>query len=283
MIAIDINVDDAKLTRLLNGLTDLGAKSNVLPNVAKSVGEAAIAVQQRWRSIAAGSFHRSTGTYLRGIDEGYRYPYSNDPYRAAVINTVKHARYIEDGTSPHDLKSALHTSHQVRVSKDGKRYLIIPFRHGTPRMGAGEAGAGSQRAMLQSMPVSVYKQAKELAVSRRLKGYAEPSVLAGGKKAYRGIYQWGERLKGMGNIDKRANWKSSPYEGMVRIPREEPMASGGIYMTFRVMHEDSSGWMHPGTPPMKLAEKTATEMKPVVMAMIKNGFEADLSELGLRR
>ena len=282
MISITALVDDEKLTRLLEGLSELGTAENVLPNTAKAVGDAAIAVQQRWRSVAADAFQRSTGTYLRGIDKGYRYPYKNDPYTSAVINLVKHARYIEDGTSPHDLKSALHTSHQVRRSKDGKLYLIIPFRHGTPRMATGEAGRGSQRATLHSMPMSTYQRAKELALSRRVGGYVEPSVHGGGRKAYRNVYQWGEKLTGMADTGRRAGWKTSPYEGMVRFPREEPSVSGSIYMTFRVMSEKSTGWIHPGTPPMHLAQRTANEMKAPVTGIIQNGFEKDLKELGLR-
>ena len=51
------------------------------------------------------------------------------------------------------------------------------------------------------------------------------------------------------------------------------------YMTFRVMHEDSKGWIHPGTPPMKIAEKTWNEMKPVVQAIIGDAAVKDLRML----
>jgi len=285
MIAIEALVEDEKLTKLLYGLNELGAENNVLPNLAKAVSDAGIAVQQRWRDNASGAFHRPTGTYMKGIQEGFQYPYKNDPYSSAVINLTAHARFIEEGTQSHDLKKALQTSPKVKVSKDGKRYLIIPFRHGTPRISPGEAGRGGHRATIPSMPESIYERAKELAITK----------VAGPKGE-------GRRLTGVGEIGRRSQimvrssedktkwiirkkpytWKASPYEGMIRVPREVPMASGSMYLTFRAMHEDSEGWIHPGTPPMKLAEKTSNEMRPVVTAIIQNGFESDLQALGLR-
>ena len=87
---------------------------------------------QKWIDTAQTKFKHSQGGYARGIVEGVNYPYNNNELEYNITHTSKIAVYLEKGTEPYDLKKMLYTSAKVRVSKDGKRYLIIPFRHGVP-------------------------------------------------------------------------------------------------------------------------------------------------------
>lgn len=277
MFQVVATVDEKHLNDVIFALQALG--SNQLPATAQAVQISTSLVQRRWIDNTKGAFKRSIGTYLRGIMDGMQYPYENDVYRGAVINTAPHARWIEEGTPAHDLKKMLHTSMKVRVSAKGKKYLIIPFRHGTPSAGSHEGGRGEERATLQTMPHAVYQMAKHLVTSQRVGSHITQSP-ATGKPVIRHSYQWGRKLTqhdlnvaGVGT--KRAHWKSSPYAGMVRFPRDE--GPGHEYFTFRVMHEDSTGWLHPGTPPMWLARKTAQEMQPVVAMVIQKGFMKDMN------
>lgn len=279
MLQITPVIDHDKLEGVIVALETFGVRK--LPNTSRAVHQSTVMVQQRWIDNAMGAFHRPTGKYLLGIEEGLSYPFNNDEYRGAVINDSPHARFVEDGTNRHDMKSALWTSNKVRISKKGKRYLIIPFRHGTPSSGSHEGGKGAARATLQTMPKSVYEMAKTLSISRQT-GASVKRNNPTGRPVIRHGYQWGDRLKaqdlniaGLGGLNKRTNWKSSPYAGMVKMNDKGQTT----YMTFRIMHEDSKGWIHPGTPPNKIVERTWNEMQPVVQAAIGNAAEKDFRML----
>jgi len=279
MFNVTAQVETKRLADVVFALQALGA--NKLPATAQAVERSTAAVQQRWIDNSEGAFKRPKGDYLQGIKDGLQYPYEQDVYKGAVINTVRHAEWVEHGTPAHDLKRALYTSAQVRISAKGKRYLIIPFRHGTPSAGSHEGGVGTNRATLQTMPQAVYAMAKNMNRSRMAGAYQVHNP-ATNKTAIRYSYQWASKLTqgdldaaGIGDKNRRPHWKSSPYAGMVRFPRHEATGQS-TYLTFRVMHEDSNGWMHPGTPPLNLAKKTADEMNPVVVRIIEMGFDTDM-------
>jgi len=272
MFEITTTVEQDKLDKLIRGLELLG--NNRLPNIANAVQASTLMTQQTWVDKTKFVFDRPTGTYAKGIQEGLVYPNDGDPYSGSIINTAPHAIYVEKGTNPHDMKKALFTSQKVRISKKGKRYLIIPFRHGTPSAGSHEGGVGASRAMLQTMPKSIYAQAKELAIGQQLRG-------VGGYGRRTQISQ--RNPKDLSQLQMRKNpytWKASPYAGMTKV-KSHPTAGGHHYMTFRIMHEDSKGWWHPGTPPLKLAEKTAKELDQPITSMIQRGVDRDLKMLGL--
>ncbi len=280
MFNVTAHVDTKRLDDVIFALQALGA--NRLPATAQAVETSTKAVQQRWIDNTEGAFKYPTGSYLAGIQDGLEYPYERDIYKGAVINTVPYAQWIEHGTPAHDMKRMLFTSTKVRISAKGKRYLIIPFRHGTPSAGSHEGGIGESRATLRTMPKAVYAMAKNLGRSRMAGAYYVNNPAAGNTPVIRYSYQWSNKLTqgdlnvaGLGNVNRRPHWKSSPYAGMVRFPRHEATGQSQ-YMTFRVMHEDSTGWIHPGTPPKNLAKKTADEMAPVVVRIIEKGFDTDM-------
>ncbi len=280
MFVVTGQIDTQSVDNVIFALQALGA--NRLPATAMAVMQATQLAQQRWIDNSTGAFKRSTGDYLQGILDGLEYPYDDDVYKGAVVNASRHAKWIEEGTSAWDMKKMLFTSAQVRISAKGKRYLIIPFRHGTPSAGSQEGGRGINRATLSTMPQSVYKMVRAMAPSRQLTGMKVPNPAAGGRAAIRYTYHWGGKLKasdlaaaGVDQTNRRPHWKSSPYTGMVRFPRESSTGQH-TYLTFRVMHEDSKGWLHPGTPPKWLAKKTATEIEAAVVRLIEIGFDTDM-------
>lgn len=288
MYTITPTIDNAKLTDVIFALSALGA--NKLPNTANAVRQATEAVQQRWIDISLNAFKKPTGGYILGIGDGLIYPHENDVYKGAVFNNARHASAIEYGRQPYNMKQALFTSPKVKISKKGKRYLIIPFRHGVPRAG------GKPSATLQTMPENIYQRAKNLPFTVRTGSSIRNKVT---RNIYANPPSSAGRLTGVGNQGRRSQiavrnpkdltkfirrmnpytWKSSPYENMIKVPRDT--TGHGYYMTFRIMHEDSKGWIHPGTPPMKLAEKTTYEMNQVVKLIIGEGFKTDLNMLGL--
>lgn len=153
----------------------------------------------------------------------------------------------------------LNTSLKVRTSSKGKRYLIIPFRHGTPGNGA----------HAPAMPREIYDSARELAPSRivghgrRLSGTGawdvntkQPATVRARK------YAWGGRLAAEPEYKLRREHKTDPYAGMVRFDAKPP---GGqrysTYLTFRVMSEASRGWIVPAKPGLGLARAVADSLR----------------------
>jgi hypothetical protein len=266
-----------------------------LPKTAEAVRKATDYAANAWIDEAGNTFQYATGAYTSAIRTDY--PLDTEGLFGKVRNRLPYAKYLEEGTGPFDLKKILETSHQVRVVKNrksknyGKRYLVIPFRHGTPKMSKGEAGKGRNRATMPSMPLSVYTKAKKLDISRRIGIYYEASEqykrLGPGERvtmkkfgdpfsrarryfgsvpqAERQIYKWGERLKNLGEGFER-------YEGMYRFP----IPRGSMYITFRVMMEGAAGWMHPGIPRLEICKKTADRIRPEIEQMIKSGFSEDI-------
>lgn len=270
MIKIALDIDIMQIIRTQAGLTVLNSKG--LPNTQHGLSEVAKFTKNEWQRQAMTMIKHSTGGYVQGIiiEE------NPDELWSQVINRSPIAFYLEEGTKSFDMKKMLQTSHQVRVNKKGKKYLIIPFRHLTP----GEFKKGElteQRATGRSMPESIYEMAQELAMSNVTGMFYEKSkqlvstaqarkTIAGAPAAQRWNYTWGNRGKGFGGI----------YEGMVRF---QTTGGGSRYLTFRTMSENSAGWIHPGIQAKHIAQQTAEIVKPKALEYLKKQFQKDVDEL----
>jgi len=286
MIAITLDIDKKLLTYIeLYGRLATGQAH--LSNLEQAVEAMTNHAQAEWGYEATSRFQYSHGAYLgkvdrmtyhKGINEGLQYPVGGDPLWGQVINTVPYARYLEEGTSQFDMKKALQTSPKVRTFASGKKYLIIPFRHGTPRRSEAEAGRKERRATLRTMPESIYGLAQKLVASQRTGTYLDKQSVE------RSTYKWrgGLTQKKLETADlgkegwEKPSWKSSKFAGMVKFPRRGP---GHEYVTFRIMAEGQTGWIHPGIQAMHLARNTAERIRPEIMAALKDGLRKDMDEL----
>ncbi len=259
----------------------LGA--GLFPKTVEAVEAATVHVQRAWKDEAARHFAFSTGKYIQNVR--VEFGVAGNPYHGRVFNELPYADYLEDGYPAFDMKNMLHTSHKIRISKKGKRYMIIPFRHGTPAR-QGEAGRAGNRATMWSMPEHVYDPAKRLVMSQIKTKFAERSVQdlnlipQKGYVAARRTYEWGERLTKQALESVGASRAEiQKYSGMVRVPREEARTSGSQYLTFRVMTEDSKGWIHPAQPPLRIKERAENKSAAVVRRIIEEGFERDIQKI----
>lgn len=202
-----------------------------------------------------------------------RYEMTSD-FSAVIFSDYKHAEAIESGRPARDLKKMLDTSTKVRRTKDGTRFLVIPFRHN-----------------VDSMPAHVQAQAKDLAPSmiigqgKRRSGELTSAAFGIGmvpmsEKRQRhspylkatdsrqdvmvnkNIYHWGQRLMA-GSMGPNPSGKVDRFAGMVRFDTSTPGANRSSYMTFRIMSERSNGWIVPPQPGQHLAEKVANELRPL--------------------
>jgi hypothetical protein len=267
-------------------------KESQLVAVVKVAGDY---LTQEWITTAGGKFKYSQGGYVQGIVDGLEYPFEGDKYHYRITNKAKHALALERGFKSFDMKKALNTSDKVRMTKDGKRYLVIPFQHGTP---------GSKS--IRPMPQEVYNEAKSLRQSLISKTYNEGSIRGArdyeqaeilrqtnNKKVTRLGYIYGGKLKFTGEDPKK---DYSIYQGMYRFGKNpvearklnlgkftyklsnisERTSDRSSYMTFRIMKEDSKGWIHPGIEPMNILGETVERARGPIYQMFGEAARADL-------
>lgn len=215
-------------------------------------------------------------------------------FSAVVQADYKWAKEIETGRPARDLKKMLNTSLKVRRTTTGKRFLVIPFRHNTPGNSAHAA----------AMPPHVHALAKALEASMvtgtgtrpsgqttllspktgmqpagRQKPYLSNPKTKGPMMVAQNHYQWGDRLTrtamkaaGVSQADRKR------YDGMVRFDTSTPKAKSSAYMTFRVMMEDSKGWIVPAQPGQYLAKKVVDEMRPKASAAFAEAVKRTLAK-----
>ncbi len=250
------------------------------PQLALAVRKVTAHGQKIWQAYASGSplpgggkINARSGAYMRSI-----LTRNTGDFASEIYSDLPYAKSLEVGTPARDMKTMLDTSHKVRVSKKGKRYLIIPFRHGTP----GTVGFRS------AMPTGAHELAKGLEGSRITGVGKRPS----GHGAYdirtrsphmvaQRQYKWGGRLNesdlrsaGVGGSQLRN------MTGMVKMHNIAGRHTG--YMTFRVMVEGSSGWIAKARPGLYPARTTAERLKPIAERLFAAAVQRDIeNSLGL--
>lgn len=261
-----MSVDTSELQGSLQTLVSEAAADAraYFPSQAKVISQLAQAAQRRWLEYASGQrelpngkrMHSVTGSYLSSIkieeDGEMRYViYSDDPK----------ATWIEQGFPAFDMKKMLNTSKKVKKTKDGRRYMTVPFRTQADDAHLGvilpkEAAAWWLRPQRRS---TVLGPPQEGSQTTQLK--------------------WGDRLTraeltGIG-IDPDSKM-GSRLVGMVRMDRP----NGSEVVTFRTMVEGSSGWIMPARDGQYPAQATADWVQAEYASMMQAALEADTRELG---
>ncbi|HET8550859.1 MAG TPA: hypothetical protein VFM97_00095 [Gammaproteobacteria bacterium] len=249
--------------------------AKTFPNLAYAVQMIAERGAEIWRGYASGKplpdgkiIHARTGQYMRSITMR-----SLGDFAAEDYTDLSYAEALEKGTGPRDMKKMLNTSLKVRISKKGKRYLIIPFRHGTP----GSVGFRSVmpepvhmmwRGMRASRVTGTFQEANHLGV-HNLRTRAPMMVT-------RRKYKWGDRMSAAQLRAAGVRGRQLRHmTGMVHM--QEPTTHGhGQYLTFRVMSEDSKGWVTQGMPAFHPAKVTAEQLKPAAEKAFAEAVSRDV-------
>lgn len=199
-------------------------------------------------------------------------------FSAIVEATYRSAEEIENGRPARDMKRMLNYSLKVRQSKDGTRYLYIPFRHNTPGHGAHAS----------AMPADVYGLAKKLAPTtvtgqgERRSGTGAMDVKTKGYLTVpQNTYKWGERLPAGLREKMKPHHATDIYDGMYRFNTTTPGGSkSSQYLTFRTMSEKSSGWIVPPQPGQHIARGVAQKMQPKATAAFAEAIKRTLAKGG---
>ncbi len=265
----------------LSGLSDITAEAlRHVVNVAdKAVEGIAIKVASNWKEAIRTEQSLSPDQRAKYI-ESIRVERDESPgivSRCSVIADFDRAEQIENGTPARDLKAMLQTSRKTKLTKQGKKYLTIPIRHNTP----------GHDAHARAMPKDIHNEALKLGPSHII---AQTSrVSASGHTVPRRIYQWnrgGEEVQ----IKKKTHLtigalpaglapklmpghKTDPYAGMRRMDASSNGQKSSVYLTFRVMTEDSSGWIIPAKPGLHIAQHVAEQMEQAAQQFMREVVE----------
>jgi hypothetical protein len=261
-------------------------------------------IQQTWVAVAQKRDVNRTGAYLAAIqrDGAVTVRLMGDEFRLTgevkVTNDAPHARIVEEGHGAFHLPDRINwAGAKVKVSKSGRRYMHIPFRHfayATPEKRV--AGGLSTHTLKQMMPKSIYNRAQRLKVSTPL--LQGPQHDAQGRYRAADRYKWGGRLRvgqsasmgatgdfrqdpktgeyyehqrgqrsipnvrmADGSIGRRENpaWQAPKHEGMFRTKR--PSGRGSRYFTIRTITQDSPGWNIPALAGKHIAADVATILR----------------------
>ncbi|MDP2786198.1 MAG: hypothetical protein Q8O38_16640 [Sulfurimicrobium sp.] len=228
----------------LTGLSQLNAA--IEQAVDKAVERLAIQTGKNWaEAIYAADIPK---------DQQHEYARTLKVERAGPAHFVVSADYdkahqIENGRPARDLKQMLQTSQKTRRFKNGKKYLVIPFRQNTPGEGA----------LAQDMSAAAYKKAKFLSPSAV--SSIGSRLSATGATVPQSAYIWGGRLPAGLTPKLKPGHATDIHAGMVKM-RDGKSDKAAGYLTFRVMSEGQTGkWLVPVKPGLHIAEGVANRMQ----------------------
>jgi hypothetical protein len=257
---------------------------DAFPSLSAMVQRMGLAIQETWKAYADGAplpsgkvLHPQSGAYGRSIL--FR---STGDFSAEAYSELPYADVIERGSSGYDMKKMLDSSVKVRLTKDGRRYLIIPFRWNNPNAVTGNR-----------MPAEVHRWWQEeerqrsqvIGTYRRLSGTGAFDIKTRERVTVPGWrYQWGDRLDkhalahlGFGENDKVAK----RLVGMVnfRRPEQKGGAQHSQYLTFRTMMEGSKGWIAPARPGLYPALSAGETIRPIAEKAFSAAVQEDVARI----
>jgi len=279
---------------LPSGAALQGGGQGAFPNLAFAVKTLTEHAHSQWVAYASGaplpngrSVSNKTGTYARSIMLRQL-----GEFQGEVYTELPYARVIEHGAPARDMTQILGRSLKVRISKKGKRYLIIPFRSYGP---TSNIGARMPQAIHDWWKGGDRVSSHITSVGWRASGtgaIAFRNQEGGGVRERRGEivdvtkrnYSYGSKLT-KGDIERMGlgNEAVRRFAGMYRFdkPASDGKAGGGHsqFINFRVMMEGSKGWRAPARPGLHIAETVAKQIEPIAEKAFEKAVQADVEAL----
>jgi len=238
MISLKAKLDAADLD--INDLDEGSAKA-----LADGVYKVAQLAQQEWIRMAQYRLRSSREDYVNGLrkPESFKTVKTGDTISFEVGLIGKMPNAFEFGMPAFDMKAVRPGwlgGSKAKVSKSGKRYVVIPFRHSLTSAArinySGKAQEAGLRTELQRI-VTKYNMNR--------------TVRRGGRIA-EGPVKRVPKIPMTGRIAKVFSAATThPLSGLTRYQKK--IAGGkasSTLMTFRIMSEDQAGkWLHPGIKP----------------------------------
>jgi hypothetical protein len=259
----------------------------LFPNSLHALKRLADAAEERWRGIAEGAIPLDSGKIMHKWGGEYSQSISTKPVTRPtdgsligyeISSSDPKAYWLEVGTSAWDMRKLLNTSHKVRQTAEGKRYLVMPFRWGTP--GTLVVGAYVNREMPESVHQFMLTRIKESFVTGT---YQEASILDPNVSVTRYRYQWGDHLTPNDVASLGLDPNDKPGKHMVGMYRFNDPEAGrhAHHTTFRTLSDNSAPgtWIHPGTEPHLVAASVTTWVERVYRRYMESALDADVARL----
>jgi hypothetical protein len=214
-----------------------------------------------------------TGEYARSIQVRDTGDFSGEVY-----SDLAYAQSIEEGAPSRDMKKMLSSSAKVRLTHDGRRYLIIPFRWNHPNSVMGNSMPESVQSWWKGKtPSSISGTYRRVSGTGAINFRTSQALTVPGWR-----YKWGSRLtdsdlEGLGVKGSAAKRMS----GMVNF--RNPGSSGGAshskYITFRTMVEGSPGWITKATDGKWPARTVAETLQPIAEKAFRDAMQEDIERI----
>lgn len=221
--------------------------SNYFPGLQNAIKVSANMIQKEWINEIEKSKTKEgwKKEYIRSIEVNFE-----DDMTAEVFadENNKFVKFVEDGIRRFDMKPGLINGPKSRMGKRG-RYNIVFFRKGVP---------GTQH--MQTMSQSTYKKVDKLSKQDIVKRY---NVMGMGDKV---------QLKTK-TVKARKRNKTSKGPGGLQKMGSRGHSSFG---TFRVVSQNSTGWIYPGVAGTKVYSIVGRSVKSKVKKILQEGLKLDL-------
>jgi len=186
--------------------------------------------------LAHEKLHARRETYLSALD-------LREEDGAFLVILKPKALWIEDGVDPHDMIDDLLKSPKAKISKDGSKYLAIPFEHASSQ--GKNVAPRSIASSLQEVVRRELENAKiGLDIEKHPDGRPKTGLL--------------HRLN-LGGPIMRGGAGSRLLDGVSVYQRQTATGTVKEALTFRTVSSNSaqSSWQYPGLDGVKIMKETA--------------------------
>lgn len=248
-------------------------------NIEAVLDEAASVVEETWKNAANGVATGPIPAY--NGPEFWREKYANSIsvatrlnlpsiglFKRVIIAADPVAIDIEYGRGPWDMKPMLLGGPNVKISKKGYKYNVIPFRQRSFGEGAGVGDHFGEKPM----PKDIYEMAKRLGEKEKLRG-TEAQYPPRLREITMSL-KTGKPLK-LGPVQYQH--KAGIYEGMMKKG-----ASGHTrYLTMRTVSEksDPTSWVHHGFRPHGIAQAITNHIGEALREKLAEAAIADMVDI----
>lgn len=226
-----------------------------------------------WQNEAGKTLRSTRSEYLRNLNI-----INISKYKRAITLSGKFPNMLESGASTFDMKQGLLRSAKAKRGKNGKLYITVPFRHGTP-------GSIGESFAMRTMPLDVYQVVRKLQGTRT--GLNNPVLQKISKLDINEIpaqYRIPKVRSAFSDIKTTTTYpqythKSSIYDGMTRQEKTYENATQSQYVTFRrvSLNSDPMSWIHHGIAAGNFAQKGLNKVD--VVSLVDRTIDGFLNEI----
>lgn len=254
-------------TKFLGNILKRLSKANMNAMLRTMVTESANSIQELWiNEIDSANIRtkKENGGDLWKIEYknaiGINFTNKRLTAEVSADSENKYVNFVENGIKRYDMKPGLVNGPHSRHSKKYGRYNVIFIRKDTP-------GSGHSNEMSRETYTTIKKLNKSDAIkSLRVNGLGS------------GIDM------NLGTVKSRTHTKATKIKnkndkGLVRTGSDKHHAYG----VFRIVTEQSKGWIYPGVPPTKIYNVVKRKSGAVIVEVCKKLFETGLEQITKRK